>query len=67
MCEGCGTPNYVLKARRIGMAAYTVKRHEPRCASFRGRICDCDPELAPVAQSSLFDGATSGTPPGEAA
>ena len=55
MCEACGTPNYVLKARRLGLDLYTVKRHQPRCASFYGRMCDCDPELAPVKQDSLFD------------
>lgn len=70
MCEACGTSNHVSKARGLGVTVYTVKRHEPRCASVSGLMCDCDPELVPVAQADLleqsatglFDCATSRTP-----
>lgn len=52
MCEACGTPNYVLKARRLGLTTYSVK-HQPKCAAHSGRMCDCDPELVPVKQMAL--------------
>lgn len=52
MCETCGTPNYVLKARQLGLTVYTVK-HQPKCAVNFGRMCDCDPELTPAKQLRL--------------
>lgn len=52
MCQACGTPNYVLKARALNMTVYTVK-HEKTCASHLGYLCDCNPELVPVKQMAL--------------
>lgn len=52
MCQACGTPNYVLKALALGLSAYTVK-HEKKCASRAGFVCDCNPELVPVKQMAL--------------
>lgn len=47
MCDSCGIPNDVLKARRWGLAYYSAT-HQKGCASFTGHLCDCDPVLTPA-------------------